>query len=128
MHGSIDWIADLPLRARPLPGRSAAPRLLAVSACRARARRLRCFVYRRPARRGSVLKDFVGVHRTSPGSTANRSARLDYWFFYLNAVVFGPDLAPLDSLHPTVAAFVVADMLRGPTPVAGRFPGRSIRA
>jgi sterol desaturase/sphingolipid hydroxylase (fatty acid hydroxylase superfamily) len=55
----------------------------------------------------------------------HRSARLDYWFFYLNTAVFGLILAPLVAA-PTVAAFV-AQMFGGPAPaVAAAAPWWSI--
>lgn len=73
------------------------------------------FLYRQPRRRGSVVRDFVAY--VAPRRIyANHSARLDYWFFYLNAVVFGLILAPLVGA-PTVAAFV-ADMLGGSAPAS----------
>jgi len=73
------------------------------------------YFYRRPARHRSVLRDFV-AYIAPRGIYGNHSARLDYWFFYLNAVVFGLILAPLVAA-PTVAALVAA-MLGGSTPAA----------
>ncbi|HZF33743.1 MAG TPA: sterol desaturase family protein [Candidatus Angelobacter sp.] len=68
------------------------------------------FFYRHRASRSSLLKDLVAY--VAPRRIyGNRSARLDYWFFYLNAVVFGLILAPLVGA-PAVAVFV-ADMLGG---------------
>jgi sterol desaturase/sphingolipid hydroxylase (fatty acid hydroxylase superfamily) len=80
------------------------------------------FLYRRPVRRSSVLRDFVAY--IAPRQIyGNHSARLDYWFFYLNAMVFGLILAPLVGA-PAVAAFI-ADMLGGPAPPPAG-PGWSI--
>ncbi len=82
------------------------------------------FFYRQPPRRSSLLKDFVAY--VAPRQIyGNRSARLDYWFFYLNAMVFGLILAPLVAA-PTVATFV-AGMLGGSMPAtAAPGPGWSI--
>ena len=68
------------------------------------------FAYRRGARDHGLLRGFLAY--VAPTQVfGHRSARLDYWFFYLNTAVFGLILAPLLAA-PTVAAFV-AHMLGG---------------
>ena len=121
MHGSIDWIADH-LSAPVLYLADPLRRVYWLYLLAALALAAAVFLYRRPARRGSAFKDFV-AYVAPRGIYASRSARLDYWFFYLNAVVFGLILAPLVAT-PTVAAFV-ADMLGGSTPSPAGF-GSSI--
>jgi sterol desaturase/sphingolipid hydroxylase (fatty acid hydroxylase superfamily) len=62
------------------------------------------FVYQRRTR-GRVLLQGALAHLAPRQVFGHRSARLDYWFFYLNTVFFGLILAPLVAA-PTVAAFV----------------------
>jgi len=62
------------------------------------------FVYRRRVRGRALLQGFFTY--IAPWQVfGHRSARLDYWFFYLNTVLFGLILAPLVAA-PTVATFV----------------------
>ncbi len=62
------------------------------------------FIYQRRTRGRALLQDFFAY--IAPRRVfGHRSARLDYWFFYLNTVLFGLILAPLVAA-PTVAAFV----------------------
>lgn len=70
------------------------------------------FLCQRRARGHALLRGFLG-YIAPRGLFGHRSARLDYWFFYLNTVLFGLVLAPLVAA-PTVAAFV-AHLLGGST-------------
>lgn len=63
------------------------------------------FVYQRRARGRMLLSGFL-AYLAPPRIFGHRSARLDYWFFYLNTAVFGLILVPLVAA-PAVAAFVV---------------------
>src|SRR5262245_61673216 len=70
------------------------------------------FLYQQRVHGRAALRGFLG--NLAPRRLfGHRSARLDYWFFYLNTVLFGLVLAPLVAA-PTVAAFV-AHLLGGST-------------
>jgi len=72
------------------------------------------FAYRWRAGDRGLLRGFLAY--VAPRQVyAHRSARLDYWFFYLNTAVFGLILAPLVAA-PTVAAFVAHILGGGPAP------------
>lgn len=68
------------------------------------------FLYHRRTRGRGTLREFIAFI-APPQVFGHRSARLDYWFFYLNTAVFGLILAPLVAA-PMVAAFV-AGLLGG---------------
>jgi sterol desaturase/sphingolipid hydroxylase (fatty acid hydroxylase superfamily) len=63
------------------------------------------FLYQRRPRSRGMLRDLIAF-LVPPQLFGHRSARLDYWFFYLNTAVFGLLLAPLVAA-PMVASFVV---------------------
>lgn len=68
------------------------------------------FIYQRRTRGHPLFRGFLAY--IAPRQVfGHRSARLDYWFFYFNTVLFGLILAPLVAA-PTVATFVVG-MLAG---------------
>jgi sterol desaturase/sphingolipid hydroxylase (fatty acid hydroxylase superfamily) len=114
MHGWIEGIIDC-LSAPVLYAADPLRRIYWLYLLAALALAAAVFFYRQPARHGSLLQDFVAY--VAPRQIyGNRSARLDYWFFYLNAVVFGLILAPLVGA-PTVATFV-AEMLGGSPPTS----------
>ena len=71
------------------------------------------FLYRRRAPDRASIAGFIAY--VAPRQIyGHRSARIDYWFFYVNAVLGGLILAPLVAA-PAAAAFV-AHMLGGPAP------------
>jgi sterol desaturase/sphingolipid hydroxylase (fatty acid hydroxylase superfamily) len=77
------------------------------------------FLYQRRVRGRALLQDFLS-YIAPRGIFGHRSARLDYWFFYLNTVLFGLILAPLVAA-PTVASFVatmLGDSAPMPTPAS----------
>jgi len=71
------------------------------------------FLYRRRAPDRASITGFIAF--VAPRQIyGHRSARVDYWFFYVNAVLCGLILAPLVAA-PAVATFV-AHMLGAPAP------------
>src|SRR5215470_1062808 len=72
------------------------------------------FLYRRRTPDRASIAEFI-AYAAPRRIYGHRSARIDYWFFYVNAVLGGLILAPLVAA-PAAAAFV-ARMLGGPVPV-----------